>query len=264
MKDVARKWYNLLNFPKEFDVQFENLLNRIELLDLTVEEFNQEKYQADEILIYYLYFCERLSKKYKEKGILETILMDTLSDLVIWCKVYYSLTGKIGIGVSDFIKNHLSFKLFKLGRLQFCKGAFSKDYDAISVKKGDSVLEIHIPETGKLVKEDCEFSIKKAKEFFNKFFPEFKFKYFSCNSWLLDDTLKDMLNENSNIVRFSDMFEKIDRVRSDNVLKYVFRWDARRDNVNEFLSKSSFTDKIKAHINNNGNFYEVLGVIKND
>lgn len=263
MKNVARKWYKVLNFPTEFDNQFEQLLNKTDFSYITtIEEFNEKEHQAEEILIYYLYFCEELSLKYLKKGIPNEILIDTLSDLTIWCKIYHSITGRIGIGVADWIKNHLSFRLFKLGRLQFCMGKFKKDYNAYDVKKGDPVLEIHIAETGKLIKEECENSIKTAKDFFKKYFPNFDCKYFSCNSWLLDHTLNKMLNENSNISSFANLFLKIDSEPSDNILKYVFNWTACRNNINEFPVKSSFAQKIKEHINNGEKFYEVLGIIK--
>lgn len=263
MKEIASKWYKILNFPTEFDAQFSELLNGSQYLEnLSVETFDESKYSPEETLVYYLYFCENLEKKYQTAGIERAVLLDTLSDLVIWCKVHNSLTGKIGVAESSWVKRHLSFRLFKLGRLQFCMDEFSKDYDEIKVKKGESVLEIHIPETGKLDVNECEKSINRAKEFFSKYFPDFKYEYFSCHSWLLDETLKELLSENSNIIKFGNMFTKLDKDESYAILKYTFKWNTRRENLHNFISTSSFCEKIKTRIDNGGKFYQGFGIIK--
>ncbi len=62
-------------------------------------------------------------EKYRAKGIDETIFYDTLSDIGIWCRE----NDNKGLKNYQWIKNHVSFELFKLGRLQFqiykCKNA---------------------------------------------------------------------------------------------------------------------------------------------
>ena len=189
--------------------------------------------------------------------------MDTLSDLVIWSKVYYSLTGQVGIGEKEWLKAHLSFRLFKLGRLQFCMGKFEKDYPKLGIKTNDKTLETHIAETGeKLDITDCCVSIERAKQFFEKHFAYFNYQYFSCHSWLLDDTLKDLLPLESNIIKFGALFDKIDKNESDAILKYVFKWNTRRENLADFPAKSSLGAKIKERERQGGKFFEVLGVLK--
>ena len=264
MKNISLKWYKLLNFPNELDSRFEDVLNKTDFSNITtIEEFDTNAFTPEQILVFYLYFCEQLSIKYQSAGIDQSILMDTLSDLVIWSKVYYSLTGQLGIGEKEWLKAHLSFRLFKLGRLQFCMGKFEKDYPKLDIKPNDKTLEIHIAETGeKLAESDCRASIEQAKRFFAKHFANFGYQYFSCHSWLLDDTLKDLLPPQSNIIKFGTIFEKIDNNESDAILKYVFKWNTRRENLGEFPAKSSLGEKIKERVRQGGKFFEVLGVLK--
>lgn len=68
--------------------------------------------------------------------------------------------------------------------------------------KGDRVLGIHIPATGAMDHQACGASFQCAKEFFSKHFPEYDFRAFTCESWLLDPQLECHLPEQSNIVRF--------------------------------------------------------------
>ena len=78
-------------------------------------------------------------KKYEEKGIEDSIFFDTLSDLGIWCRSNHNE----GLENYNWIRHHVSFKLFKLGRLQFqiyeCKNPTMR-YAKLPFKYGDTVL----------------------------------------------------------------------------------------------------------------------------
>ncbi len=263
MKEIALKWYKKLCFPTEFDVEFNQILQNFNGEKLSsVNDFDLENHTPQEALVYYLYFCEEMSVKYKEHGISEEILLDTLSDISVWVNTYLKIYGKLGLEECDWLKRHLSFRLFKLGRLQFCMDAFREDYPQIGAKLGDKVIEIHIPETGKLLTEDCLQSIEQAKEFFTKYFPDFEYEYFSCHSWLLDRELFEMLDEKSNIVKFAKLFDYLSQEESDAIIKYVFRWDADRNSLDKFGTKSSLARKIKERVANGGKFHQGFGVIK--
>ncbi len=61
---------------------------------------------------------------YEEKQIPESILKDTLSDLVIWIKDYQSKYGHFGFNHLFWLMHHFQGKLFRLGRLQFVPSSF--------------------------------------------------------------------------------------------------------------------------------------------
>ncbi len=145
-------------------------------------------------------------KKYEEKGIEDSIFFDTLSDLGIWCRNNHNK----GLENYNWIRHHVSFKLFKLGRLQFqiyeCKNPTMR-YAKLPFKYGDTVLNVHIPACGKLDYEECKCSLAYAVAFFDKNFPEIKWDYFLCESWLVYGKNMDFMEEDSNILKFTELFD---------------------------------------------------------
>ncbi|MEA4889305.1 MAG: acyltransferase domain-containing protein [Clostridiaceae bacterium] len=67
---------------------------------------------------------------------------------------------------------------------------------------GMGVLDVHIPEDGRLDHAACGESIKQALTFFQTHFPEKQIHAFVCLSWLLDPQLQQILDESANISRF--------------------------------------------------------------
>ncbi|KMT22093.1 acyltransferase domain-containing protein [Clostridium cylindrosporum] len=64
---------------------------------------------------------------YKQKGIPDSILYDTLSDIRIWAENHNVKTGNLGLSELHWLRHHLNGELFKIGRLQFHKIDFSGD-----------------------------------------------------------------------------------------------------------------------------------------
>lgn len=260
---TAKKWYELLEFPERFDKEFELALENTEILDLTtVENYDKSCTDGKANLISFLYFCEAIEKRYEEIGIPKNILIDTLKDVVVWCETWSLVKGELYLGELGWLTRHLKMRLFKLGRLQFCMGKSDRDIPEFNIKNGDNVLEVHIPTGDRLDACECEKSFAAAKEFFAKYFPDFKYTVFTCHSWLLDPTLKKYLSENSNIIKFGDMWTRTANDDSNALIRYIFRWDANEENLSDITPPSSFAKKIKDAILGGETFHETLGVIK--
>lgn len=73
---------------------------------------------------------------------------------------------------------------------------------AAALTPGDAVLHLHIPAGEPLELEACRRSLEEALRFFPACFPAQRFVAFSCDSWLLDAQLEDLLPPSSNLVRF--------------------------------------------------------------
>ncbi len=261
-RDIIKYWYNKLPFPPEFDTDFQNALSEIDIMpDSSINTYDIKEKDGRKNLLSYLYFCENLKEEYEKRGIGEDILLDTLYDIVIWLAKWSDLEGKLYLGETEWIKRHLKMKLFKLGRLQFCMAGAECDIPQKNIKKGDNILEIHIPSVGPLSNDECRESIKMAKEFFKKYYPEYEYKGFTCHSWLLDHNLKKHLDENTNIIKFQNMFEVIKDDKSDAILKFVFKWNAKRENINEYACKTLFMEKIKESILSGETFHESYGIL---
>ena len=262
-KAVIRRWYERLGFPAEFDSAFFSALEQIVISpDLTAETFDWESQDGIRTLLSVLYLCEELEQRYHETGIPEEILLDTLGDIVRWAKTWSDLKGELYLGELCWLKWHFRMMIFKLGRLQFLKGFAKQDIPGADVRVGDPVLEVHIPRRGPLDPQACAESLAAAPAFFAKYFPEHHWKCFTCNSWLLDDTLQEILPASSNILQFQNLFTQVAKVPSDVIGGFVFRWKATREQVLEMPAETSLKKAIVDRFRSGGGFYVALGYIE--
>ncbi len=261
--NIIKKWYEKLGFPHEYDAEFASACEKIKVSDaISIDTYDATASDGKRNLLSFLFLCENLNKKYKALGIDDAILLDTLGDIPIWTKTWSNVKGELYLGELSWLKRHLSGKLFKLGRLQFCMAPSEHDIPKYGIKQGDDVLEVHIPACGPLDIDECEKSIEAAKDFFAKHFPDYKYSCFTCHSWLLDPTLCEHLGNDSNIVRFGKLFDVIDTEQSDDIIKYVFEWDTTRLNMHALPCSSRLGEIVNKHIKSGGSFYCGLGVIE--
>jgi len=251
---LIRKWYESLPFPTQYDALFEVGLRK--LTSPIAHRFGDNAFDNFYIA---LFRCESMADRCKQLGIPESIVMETLSDLVTLTNTWYSFNQALGLAEPEWIDNHLSVRLFQLGRLQFCMGGAPLAIDEAGVLPGDPILEVHVREGQPLTPEECSRSIAFARDFFPRYFPEHTFRCFVCDSWLLDSDLKNYSAEGSNILQFQTRFQIVKRFPSDSRLKYLFRWDARRHNLNQFPASSSFAAGIKAHVLSGGTLEDAIG-----
>ena len=263
MKKIVEKWYNELEFDKKYDGEFYDILEKYEIDESAViDGYSPEKYSDEENVLNYLYMCENAKEKYAELGIDFDIMYATLKDIVFYSAAHSEIKGKFCLGEYEWITRHLSLNLFQLGRLQFGMGECEHNIPEKAIAKGDNVLEMHIPEGGPLTKDACLESVALAKEFFAKYFPDFKYEHFTTDTWLLDTTINDLLKPESNIIKFQEMFDIFERKKSDEILRYVFKWNSNRSNIKDEFCKSKFAELIKNRALSCGDFYEALGVLK--
>ncbi|MBQ3038332.1 MAG: amidohydrolase family protein [Clostridia bacterium] len=262
---VIEKWYKELKFPNEYDREFYNALNTIKISDaITIENYDVGETDGKRNLLSFLFMCEELEKQYIKKGIDREILIDTLEDIVRWTITWSNVKGELYLGELSWLKRHFEMKLFKLGRLQFCMAGAERDTEGKGIKKGDAVIEVHIPAGEPLDEAECRKSIALAVEFFEKFYPDYNYKYYTCHSWLLDKTLDEFLPPDSNILKFGNMFDIVAEETGDDILRYVFDWNTTRLNVKSCVCVGSFDEKIKKAALKGREFYVNLGVIKKE
>ncbi|MBE6655253.1 MAG: hypothetical protein E7609_00075 [Ruminococcaceae bacterium] len=253
---VIQKWYEKIGFPKKYDEAFYAALAKIEVSpDATLEAYDKTSEDGIKNLLHYLYFCEETARRCSSRDIPEDILLDTLSDIVIWTDIWSEIKGELYLGEIAWLANHLSGRLFKLGRLQFA-------IPDPSLLEERGTVQVHIPAVGKLDISACLASIDEAKSFFARYFPEYEYDRFTCDSWLLDETLKKYLPPESNIVRFGDLFTRVKSEDADSLLQYIFRWDTKRETLPSFPATSSLAARIKKAILEEGEtFHLTLGYI---
>ena len=262
-KAIIEKWYKALSFPTEYDTEFYEALDEIEISpDTNIAEYDQECEDGKKNLLACLYMCEAQAEKCRAIGIPEDIIVDTLRDFVTWTNTWTKLKGGLYLGELVWLNRHVDMKLFRLGRLQFCMSTAEHDVPSYNLKEGDKVIEVHIPEGAPLTKEACAESFRMAKEFLKKHFPDFDYKCFLTHTWLLDDTVNQFLKPESNIIKFQEFFDPVYRNESYAVLRYTIGWDTTIENLKDKTAPNSFSQKIKDFALCGGKLYETLGILK--
>lgn len=243
--EAITKWCNILPFPKQWK----------KIITDASKDF--DRYRNSVLPMYNLLKtlcdCEQLAADYQKMKISESILIDTLKDVVVWTKNYHTVSGEIGLTEMDWIKSIMEMRLFRLGRLQFRYGEAKEKNERLKIKTGDPVTEVHIPQGEPLDIEACKKSFEKAVVFFERYYPQCSYKYFCCESWLLDFHLKDFLNENSNIIKFQSLFDIVSYFESGQAVERLFTYNADK------LNESSLQRAVKNHIKNGGKLFEGYG-----
>lgn len=257
---IIEKWYLALHFPKEFDQEFYQLLEEIPVDEnLGFQDVDMCSQNGKENLLHYLYFMEELHQRYQEKGISDEIFLNTMQDIVTWTKTWSAVKGELCLLETQWLHRHFQMWLFALGRLQFCMCLLSMDLPDLNLKAGQGLMEVHIPATGPLDYEECLESFEMANEFFKTYYPDFPYDDYMCDSWLLDETLKEYLKPDSNILQFQSLFEYVRKRPENDILKCIFPRDTTEENLKDVVPTSSFSAKIKDAVLNGVQFYEVLG-----
>lgn len=230
LSEPAIKWIegNSLLCQKYSSQLLKNKLNNISKLD------NIKKLA---IVLYTLPFTY---KAYIDKGIDENIFWDTMSDIKIWCKNDFERFNTLGLDNIHWIKKHLTLKIFRLKRLQFEFSRFMvlphakfKDILKCPFRLGEKCITLHIPQGEKLDNELCKQSLSMANEFFAKYYPDYKYHSYTVITWLLNPDFENVLNEDSNIVKFGKMFDLLGYVPdSDMNERRVFGYDKDRKSYN--------------------------------
>ncbi len=159
--------------------------------------------------VFYCCLTKELPKEYAKAGISEDIMWDTLEDLRYKHYECLEVKGIPGFFACGWFIGIFRLTLFKLGRLEFNLTNYGGEDIRLGdhvVKKGERVIDIHIPSSGESFDKAARYDAY-AKAY--KFFREVKkadVKAFCCGSWLLFPDHYGMLKPDSNIVSFMNDF----------------------------------------------------------
>lgn len=158
-------------------------------------------------LLFLLESAKKFRPSFLAAGYSDELFCDTFRDLkwkLAECQEVYGVPGTF---VPSWYPGFFLLKRFALGRLQFELHPFPFDsYDAgsLHLKKGDPVINMHIPSCGPLTPEACEDSFARAMRFYADDFPNGVFPFF-VDSWLIDPDLIALLPE-GNLRHFASLF----------------------------------------------------------
>lgn len=154
-----------------------------------------------------------------------------------------------GIRISQMIwaVYFIRTRLIEVGRLQY------------EQKKG--TINIHIPAGSKMEQEKVISSIKTSKIDIEKYFHMKNPEYY-CNSWLLSNQLNAMIDTNSNIAKFYNLFEVKDgEDATKDILNFVFQVE-NCDSYSTLSEETSLQRLIKQQLLANKKFKIGEGKLK--
>lgn len=139
-------------------------------------------------------------------------------------------------------------RIIEIGSLQF-------EYEK------NMTIKIHIPRNTNLDIIKVKESIDNSKIEINKIYGINNFTYI-CNSWLLSNQLNNLINKNTNISRFYDLFEVKDGGDCINdILNFVYNIDDCNNYLN-LEENTSLQKIIKQELLNGNKFYLGNGILK--
>ncbi len=155
-------------------------------------------------LLYMILLTPRLHELYAERGYSDEIFDSSVLDLkwkLFECRDVYGIWGSF---VAWWTIGFFKLKRFGFGRLECnlrkCKYSYSDGVK--SINEGDMTVDVHIPSSGPLKREEYLESYRRAAEFFAEHFSG-EYTVFSCHSWLLSPNNNAILPPNSRIREFA-------------------------------------------------------------
>lgn len=210
--------------------------------------------------LYILLKCWEIVKvRYDEQGISEEIFMRTFHDMYCKWKECLDVYGVDGIFVGFWYDGFFDLTRFALGRLQYELIPYEEETPYVlngkEIKKGDLVINMHIPSEGPLTEDSIEDSLRQARDFFPGY------DVFVMDSWLLDPDLMKCLPD-GNIRKFTSRFDIV-RVEKKDKFEDGWRvfgkeWEKAPEDL---PARTRLQKPIAEYLKNGGKLGEGFGIL---
>ena len=143
-------------------------------------------------------------------------------------------------------------RIIEVGRLQ---------YQLLDINDDNSIFKIHIPKGDKLDYDEVINSINLSKIKIKEFYNTINIKYI-CESWLLSKQINKVINNDSNIHKFYELFNVVDGEDCiEDILNFVYQKKGI-NNYNELQEDTTLQRIIKKELINGTIFKKGNGVLK--
>lgn len=213
-------------------------------------------------LAIYMAAAQHTHEIYAELGIDDNIYFATIGAFNLFVNEHKKSFGYYGFDRDFWIYRQLSAKIFRLGALEFEILTLPKDAHPVGdVVGGSPVLSVHIPSNTIMTRETLDASYRKAREFFSKHFPDYKYQCVYCSTWLLSPVLKQILKPGSRILEFQSDYE-ITYVNSEtnDTLKWIYKRDY--EDYNQLPEETSLMRSMKQILLQGGKLGYASGYVK--
>ena len=181
MNDITKtaiKWAKELGFSDDWLEQIENYNYPGDLIPYNKKNKGlKEKNDYMLNLVSYLNYCNLFEQNFEKLGIPRKILLDSLNDIKIWSYRHKEIFDEYGVKEINWLVHLGENKMFTIGRLEYKMGRYLFPVHRKKLWPLSRVMEIHIPRGERITKENLLHSLNDAVEFFDNYFPNYKFNY---------------------------------------------------------------------------------------
>lgn len=236
--------YNILYNDKTFKI--DTLWKRQNIIELFGEQYNPFVTSVLVLLGYKLHEKNMIDKNYSniQKEIYRRRVTEALTN-----DIYVRELESIRISQMIWAAYFINTKLIEVGRLQY--------------EKCENHIKIHIPSGEKLEIEKVFNSIKESKLEIEKYF-DLRNAEYRCDSWLLSNQINDIIDSNSNIAKFYNLFKVQDGPDAKkDILNFVFNMQ-ECDDYNNLLEDTSLQRLLKKQLLENKSIKIGWGKLKKE
>lgn len=236
---------SMFNIKAEDLIRDTSLVNRLHKL---ITESTGQDDDGMKILWEELNIAVQSFDEYQKREIPVGIFTDTMKFCTRFLKEYYKIYSCYHFIWGWWFPRQLALMEFRIGALEY------EFYDG-------KYINIHIPSDADLTKGSVLKSVSQFKDFCRQYYPGWETKQIQCESWMLSPALKDLLKENSNILKFQELFEITETdYESMAVLDWVF---PGYNKVSEELPENtSLQANMKKYLLNGNNPGWTKGILK--
>lgn len=187
---------------------------------------------------------------YQSKGISEDIFLATMGCFSRFVGEHLVSFGVYGFDREWWTVRQLSGKIFRIGELEY----------ELANHDGQNVISLHIPSDTRLKTALLRISYDTAKVFLAENYPAWADCPMLCHSWLLCPALKQVLPEQSNILRFQKSFDiTVNNIESDGYRAWVYKCSQLP--LEQLQEDTSLQRNLKRYLLAGGSFPDSKGAL---
>ena len=197
--------------------EFDSILNNAKNGQTSEDLYKQLKTLAEKKnihedtlgLVAIISLAEMTHKDFLDKNCSEFFIgaIEDVKHKIVESREWHSVFGMHSF---EWVADFFCFKMFAMGRLEFNVIEQTEyEYNGIvKIKKGDRVLNVHIPSGSKLDIEQCYRSLQQAFDYFkdvriNGYLPVL------LTNWFLYPPFEKLFSPNGNLTKFKNLFDVI-------------------------------------------------------
>jgi len=238
----AEEIYNTLYTYKSFKI--DTLWKRQNMIELFGKLYNPYITSILVLYGYEIHWKNMKLKKYnkEQKELYKKRVKETLMD-----DIFVRKLESIRVSQMIWAAYFINAKLIEVGRLQY--------------EKCEDYINIHIPAGEKLHIDKVLDSIKNSRQEIEKYF-NIKEPEYRCESWLLSNQINDIIDKDSNIAKFYNLFDVKDGLdATKDILNFVFNVQ-KCSNYKELVEDTSLQKLLKQQLLKNKEMKIGVGKLK--